>query len=60
MAIVDQDGNQLESGEATRCPVNRWLYTATRDAMSGEVSVVVTVNDLPGNTVKTSCKKTIE
>lgn len=60
VSIVDHEGNQLESGEATRRPVNRWLYTATENATSGEVTVVVTVNDLPGNTVKTSSTKTID
>jgi len=59
VSILDEEGNEVETGEAQSPNGWMWNYTATVAVGTGEVSVVVTAEDLPGNVVKEKLEKAI-
>jgi len=60
IAITDQDGNPLESGEATETAVGsgHWVYVATSNVDAGTaVTVNAVASDRPGGTAVASANK---
>ena len=58
--ISDQDGNEIERGDAKEESMFWWKYTALQDVGTGEATVVVAVNDLAGNVVEKRLEKSLE
>lgn len=62
VVILDEDGNEVERGEAMEDPAvpTIWTFIASSPVVTRNAVVVVTATDLPGNTVEQRVEKTLE
>lgn len=62
VVVQDQDGCEVERGKAVEHPLwpGAWSYTATTAVVTRGATVVVTAQDLPGNTDEARLEKTLE